>query len=772
MGLGLMKIIYKRKGDKALLKNFRPITMLNTDLKILAKVLANRLKNVLPSIIETNQAYGVKGRDIAETTSSIRDIISYINGEKKNGYVISLDFEKAFDRVEHDFLFSVLEKFGFGENFIKWIRILYRDTLTKVKCNGFLTEPFAISRSIRQGCPLSAQLYSLVAEPLGLIIKNGNEIKGIEMIEGKEIKKVFQYADDTTIVVKNEQSVKHVMEKVEWYCQGSGAKINEEKTVYMRFGKVPDLTGCCSFTQVQEIRILGVVLGKNEKSIRDTMWEELVEGMERRLIFWKNRFLNLKGKILVVNVLMLSKMWYVLYVNSMPLWVRQRLKTCILEFLWEKKPPRIAYNTLIGLAEEGGMGLVDLEQKMKSMRIKVVKKYLEEENKGDWKIIMEFYLNKCGNLNLGDNILWMKLKKWMIEGIPDFYKEVLSAWGLFLTNVNFKPHGRENILNQPLFLNKNIVIQEKEIYFKKWVEVGILKIRDILYEFKEGFVPMQVIVDALEEAKEEYNVNTIKKQYEEVKNAIPKDWLKVIQSGEKSDNKIEVVLKMQEKFVDFKSCNAQRFYHYFSNSVFKKPLANQLWLRLFKEIEEKDIWKNMKWIFVDTDLECLDFFIRHNVIFTGMRLCKIGREQDAICKVCNKEDEGILHLFLYCEKLKQFFIKMKEIVNDLRGKEEDFSWNRFFMLGINEKNENKKLINLLLVIGKSAIWKRRNVAKNRNFVMDLCLFYKGLVKDYLHTLYNYFKMENNVDLFFKIFNNDVMKILKKHKLFLPEGDVL
>lgn len=745
--------------------------MLNTDLKILAKVLANRLKNVLPSIIETNQAYGIKGRDIAETTSSIRDIISYINGEKKNGYVISLDFEKAFDRVEHVFLFSVLEKFGFGESFIKWIRILYKDTLTEVKCNGFLTEPFAISRSIRQGCPLSAQLYSLVAEPLGLIIKKENEIKGIELDEGKEINKIFQYADDTTIVVKNEQSVKHAMEKVEWYCQGSGAKINEEKTVYMRFGKVPVLTGCFSFTQVQEMRILGVVLGKNEKIIRDIMWEELVEGMERRLIFWKNRFLNLKGKILIVNVLMLSKMWYVLYVNSMPIWVRQRLKTCILEFLWEKKNPRIAYNTLIGLAEEGGMGLVDPEQKMNSMRIKVVKKYLDEENKGDWKSIMEFYLNKCGNLNLGDNILWMKLKKWMIQGIPDFYKEVLSAWGSFLPEVNFKPYGRESILNQPMFLNKNIVIKEKEIYFKKWVEVGILKIRDVLYEFKEGFVPVQVIVDALEEAKEEYNVNTIKKQNEEVKNAIPEDWLNVIESGEKSENKIEVFLKLQEKFVDFKSCNVKWFYHYFRNSVFKKPLANQLWLRHFKEIEEKDIWKNMKWIFMDTDLECLDFFIRHNVIFTGMRLCKIGREQDAICKVCNKEDEGILHLFLFCEKLEELFIVLKEIVNELRGKEEDFSWNKIFMLGLNEETENKKVINLLLVIAKSAIWKRRNVAKNRNFVMDLWLFFKGWVEDYLHTLYKYFKMENNVDLFFKIFSNDVMKILKKQKMFLPK-DVL
>ncbi len=147
MGLGLMKIIYKRKGDKTELKNFRPITMLNTDFKILAKVLANRLRNVMPNIIETNQAYGVKGKDIADVTSSIRDIVGYIKEEEKSAYVISMDFEKAFDRVEHGFLFAVLKEFGFGSNFIKWISVLYRDILTKVKCNVFLTQPFKVHKT-------------------------------------------------------------------------------------------------------------------------------------------------------------------------------------------------------------------------------------------------------------------------------------------------------------------------------------------------------------------------------------------------------------------------------------------------------------------------------------------------------------------------------------------------------------------------------------------------------------------------------------------------
>ncbi len=88
MGMGLMKLIYKRKGEETDLKNYRPITMLNTDLKILSKILANRLKEVMPSIIKTNQGYGVKERDIADTTISIKDMIRYMHEKNKDGFII------------------------------------------------------------------------------------------------------------------------------------------------------------------------------------------------------------------------------------------------------------------------------------------------------------------------------------------------------------------------------------------------------------------------------------------------------------------------------------------------------------------------------------------------------------------------------------------------------------------------------------------------------------------------------------------------------------
>lgn len=120
---------------------------------------------------------------------------------------------------------------------------------------------------------------------------------------------------------------------------------------------------------------------------------------------------------------------------------------------------------------------------------------------------------------------------------------------------------------------------------------------------------------------------------------------------------MDVFLKRGEKLMVFNLCTVKMIYHFFVKSVFKKPIANQFWLRHFNEVEERFIWKNMIWKFLDTDLECLDYFMRQNVMFTEMRLHNIGMEQDAICKVCKIEDKGILQMFLFCERLGQIFWK-------------------------------------------------------------------------------------------------------------------
>ena len=145
---GIITLIYK-KGDRTKLQNWRPITLLTTDYKILTKALANRLTNVLPSIIHSDQTACIPGRTINDNLSLIRDVIAYSNENNTPLALISIDQLKAFDRTSHSFLFSTLEHFGFGPQFIRWIKLIYNSVSSSVKVNGWLTSFINLERGLR-----------------------------------------------------------------------------------------------------------------------------------------------------------------------------------------------------------------------------------------------------------------------------------------------------------------------------------------------------------------------------------------------------------------------------------------------------------------------------------------------------------------------------------------------------------------------------------------------------------------------------------------------
>lgn len=580
---GMIKIIYKKKGAKTELKNYRPISLLNCDYKILAKVMANRLKMVLPTIIHTSQAYAVLNRDISDVINSIRDKIWFLAKEKQKGFVLNIDFEKAFDRVEHDFLFDTLEAFDFGENFIGCLRSLYSDARSCVKVNGYVTNFFHLTRSIRQGCPLSALLYSLVAEPLVLAINANSDIQSIKVKDFKHFStdmKVYQYADDTTLVVKNENSILKGIRIVETYCKGSGAQMNIDKMEIMKIGETGTLPRTLPFKEVEIMKILGVRVGTNERLTTKETWEEVLGNAWKRLTFWKMRCLTLRGKILVLNALFLSKIWYVLGSVSLPLPTAKHFKRIVTDFIWNGRPAKIRYETLIGSVEEGGLGLLDPILRLKALRVKTVKRFFEDEEI-DWKKTMEFVLDK--SFGLGSSALWMKWEEKMIVGIPDFYREVLKAWVEFGNVLKFIPVGREALLNQPLFLNKNFKI-EGRVLMKTWFNAGFRKIRDLFYEIRPGLLPFQGFIDEIRKVNEDYETERIKTELRKITEAIPSQWLREITEDK---NKVknesnQVKIKLEDENKDFNCLVLKHFYLFFRRKAFIEPKANKYWLLMWE----------------------------------------------------------------------------------------------------------------------------------------------------------------------------------------------
>lgn len=103
-------------------------------------------------------------------------------------------------------------------------------------------------------------------------------------------------------------------------------------------------------------------------------------------------------------------------------------------------------------------------------------------------------------------------------------------------------------------------------------------------------------------------------------------------------------------------------------------------------------------------------------------------------------------------------------MNELGGRKEDQDWQKTFMFGIEEKCKNKIMINLLIILAKNAIWKRRNIVKNRSVCIDVWKMYKYMMEDYMFTLCNYWRLEGKAKMFLKMFSSQVQNILLKHDI--------
>ena len=143
----VITLLYK-KGEKTNISNYRPLSLTGTDYKILAFILAERVQNVIYKLINTDQTGYIKGRFIGTNIRLVDDVIWYANKKNLPGAILFLDFKKAFDSLEWDFMFQALKKYDFGEKFLKWVRILYNKPTACIKNSGWLSETFELQRGV------------------------------------------------------------------------------------------------------------------------------------------------------------------------------------------------------------------------------------------------------------------------------------------------------------------------------------------------------------------------------------------------------------------------------------------------------------------------------------------------------------------------------------------------------------------------------------------------------------------------------------------------
>ena len=516
---GAISLIPKKDRDPLLLKNWRPLSLLNSDYKLISKALAARMKRYLAYVVNSDQTGFINGRYIGENIVRIFDIMDYTEEHDIPAVIMSIDYEKAFDFIEWEYIEKVLEFFKFGPEFQRWITILYSNTESCVVNNGWSTKYFKLSRGVRQGCPMSPYLFVLGAELLSLAIRANNRINGVTIDDITH--KIIQYADDTAMILKcEEDTLQETFNVLSKFSAISGLKINIEKTKIMRIGALKNTNmKLCPEYKVEwtshSLSMLGVVIPNNRTLLCELNYEPKLRKIENTVAVWRQRKLTVYGKVTIIKTFLISQIIYLMSVLPAPPGeFIVRLERTLYKFLWNDKTERIRRNTLILPSHEGGIKMPHIVSFNYAIKLSWLKRVLQAENVQAWKSLF------IRNLPIKEKWLWncnidKKDLSFLTRNVSSqFWKEVIEAWSIF----SFKKElSVSEIRDQIIWFNSHIKIQKKPTFDNGCYENNIVYLSDILND--DGTVL------TFDQLKSKYNTLEIGwLKYQGIVTAIPREW--------------------------------------------------------------------------------------------------------------------------------------------------------------------------------------------------------------------------------------------------------
>jgi len=637
---GVISLIPKKDKDVRFLKNWRPISLLNTDYKILTKVLACRLQLALKEVISSDQTGYIKDRYIGENIRIIEDIVYHTTQNNAKGFIVLLDFEKAFDSVNINFLKKTLDIFSFGDNFKQWIGILYNQVSSCVINNGHTSEFFQVTRGIRQGCPISAMLFLLVVELLSAYIKQSQDIEGLTV--GDETYVITQLADDTTLFVKNEKSIHCLMHVMQRFYESSGLRLNKLKCEIFILGNcgqgnnVPNNIAGMK-CRVDSFKALGVQFSKDMNESAEHNFEQRFNKCKILVNIWSQRQLSLKGKIIVLKSLILPNLLYTsanLYASEAFIGKVQKL---VSHFVWSGKPPKIKEKVMIADIEQGGLRMPHFPTMVESAKVMWIKRLLDPESKR-WKQLA------YESMSIDDFELLCKNDVVYRKPIAPFYQQVLRYWYNFHS---VEPSNIEDIKAERLWYNKFIQVDNKPIFYKKWFKNGIESLSNILRNGK-----LATAAELME--THGFAFNTL--DYLSLVQAIPKSWLrKVFADKPEGDASLKVAEK-QSHVLTLPKLTSAKVYWKLLERIVKQPVAIEKWISLFPYLHDNDfntIYKMISQI-SEVRMQSFQYRLLNRILPCGYQLNKWGVTSSPLCNVCDNVDT-LEHFFYYCKTSKTFW---------------------------------------------------------------------------------------------------------------------
>ena len=429
---GWMCPLFKKK-DPTDIRNYRPITLMNADYKLLTKVMAIQLMDHAHQLIYPDQAGFIPNRSIFDHIRLAKAILNYMEVTEENGSILALDQEKAYNKIRHDYLWRTLEAFNLPAPFIGTIKALYQNARTRVAINGVLSEPFQVRQGVRQGDPLSCPLFDIAIEPLACRIRADQSIKGITIPGIESPIKIKLFADDMNLLLNKDDRLDHIQRVLNEWCEVSGARFNIEKTEIILMGNIrhrEDVVESRKINQEDDtqlpndiriaqdgdtVRILGAWIGNKADDVAP--WEPILNIIKTKLQIWEKAHPTLNGKRLIIQAIIGGHTQFLAKAQGMPPTIVKALNKLIKGFIWgQGTKPRILMATLQRPISEGGLNLLDIESRNDAIEIIWLKVYLNfTTSRQQWATVT-------------DHILFAAAPKYPVEDMRD--NLFLQAWSI------------------------------------------------------------------------------------------------------------------------------------------------------------------------------------------------------------------------------------------------------------------------------------------------------------------------------------------------------
>ena len=705
-GDALISLLYKGSGAvREDIKSWRPISILNSDYKLLAKIFSLRINTVIDQLVDQNQAAFIKGRGSAFMIREIYDIIEKEKSVKGNSILLSLDYAKAFDTISTRAIISAIKLYGFGDNFVRWMEILLKNRRCCVRNAGFISNSFEMERGVRQGCPISPLLFILTLELLAANIRADPNIKGLKFPNSHRQIKIRLFADDISLFVKNLIDFREILAKIKLFSLFSGLQLNKTKSYALSLGNNEfEGTHFCGIKFVKMVKILGVFFSSSTDacSIEENFLPKLNQ-LEKVCTLWSKRNLSIIGKIIILKAFGISPMVHIIQsIGLMPSQINT-INGILFRFLWQKKydnkvkySERVKRNVLCGRKFEGGLDMLNMLSFQMSFQLGWAKRLLDDEP-ADWKDAALHSFAPVGGLSAFRS----NLRSGSFKGLGliknNFWRSVLQVW------LDNNENNLKDDLNPltPLFNNRDLKFKKSTLFFTQCIENNIIYVKDVV--FGNSIV-------SYEHFKRKISVPGSLLIYNCIFNALsPKLHLYSNTTSEILFSDIEITNFGRRDF--YHMLNKSNGHHselYWSRKL-ESSFAKQNWLVAFRSSKE-------------TRLRVLQWKILTCTYPTSILLSKMRIRSSELCQTC-KVRENLEHFFFFCKDVRKLWTQVQKYIQVTIDQSFRLSWEHaiFGILSIKGISEKKiRVVNQYILLAKLSISKMKY-----GKVTDPCLVFEN-----------------------------------------------